>query len=138
MTADSIPKTQRAAVLRGPYGERHSFETDFPVKQPGPGEVLIRIEAAGICAGDVHSRDGQPPAPPDAVRPIVAGHEGIGHIVALGAQANSAQFRLHQRVGMGWRRSTCGECAQCNAGAENICPNQVVNGFANDGAFQGQ
>lgn len=137
MTADSIPERQRAAVLRGPYGERHSFETDYPVKQPGPGEVLIRIEAAGICAGDVHSRDGQPPAPTDAVRPIVGGHEGIGHIVALGTQANSAQFRLHQRVGIGWRRSTCAECAQCNAGAENICPNQVVNGFANDGAFQG-
>lgn len=131
----SIPNVQRAAVLRGPYGDRHSIEEDYPVKAPSAGEVLVRIEASGICAGDVNPRDGFPPSPPQPVRPLVAGHEGIGHVVALGEGVTD--FGIGERVGMGWRRSTCRECSQCQSGQDNLCQSTVINGYKKDGTFQG-
>ncbi|KAI8410788.1 hypothetical protein FOFC_10647 [Fusarium oxysporum] len=105
----SIPSTQRAAVLRGSYGERHSVESDYPVTLPGPNEVLVHLEAAGICAGDLPPRDGSPPAPPVAIRSLVAGHEGVGYIVSLGHKVTG--FQVGDRAA-------------------------VVNGYVKDGTFQ--
>ncbi|EGU87692.1 hypothetical protein FOXB_01788 [Fusarium oxysporum f. sp. conglutinans Fo5176] len=130
----SIPSTQRAAVLRGSYGERHSVESDYPVTLPGPNEVLVHLEAAGICAGDLPPRDGSPPAPPVAIRSLVAGHEGVGYIVSLGHKVTG--FQVGDRVGTGWRRSTCHLCDQCKSGNDNLCQAAVVNGYVKDGTFQ--
>ncbi|KAF5243188.1 hypothetical protein FANTH_8286 [Fusarium anthophilum] len=129
-----IPSTQRAAVLRGAYGELHSVENDYPVTSPGQNEVLVKLEAAGICAGDVQPRDGSPPAPKVAIRPLVAGHEGIGSIVSLGSSVTN--FQVGDRVGTGWRRSTCHACGQCKTGNDNLCQAAVVNGYSKDGTFQ--
>ncbi|KAK5446755.1 hypothetical protein LTS15_009688 [Exophiala xenobiotica] len=136
MTASSIPAKQTAAVLRGAYGERHVVDKQYPVSHPGLGDALIQMEAAGICHGDVNPRDGYPPAPSEPVRPLVTGHEGIGHIIALG-EADS-EFKVGDRVGMGWRRSTCHSCEPCRKGEENLCQKQIINGYAKDGTFQGR
>lgn len=108
MILDPVPVIQTAAVLKGAYGELHTIDRNWPVPEPGPDEALIRIEASGICSGDVNPRDGYPPAPPTPNRPLVIGHEGLGYIVALGENAaRGSVFALGDRVGMGWRRSTC-------------------------------
>lgn len=138
MMSSSIPSKQTAAVLRGPYGERHAIETNYPVTQPGPKEALVSLDASGICAGDVNPRDGYPPAPPTAVRPLVGGHEGIGRIVALGDDNPNSEFKIGQLVGIGWRRSTCHECEQCRKGLDNLCQTASVNGYEKDGTFQGR
>jgi Zn-dependent alcohol dehydrogenase len=71
MVESTIPVTQRAAVLHGPYGVGHGVEDFWPVISPSPGEALVQIQAASLCAGDVHFREGWYPAPPIAVRSIV-------------------------------------------------------------------
>lgn len=135
MESSSLPRTQTAAVLHGPYGGRHIVDHQYLVAAPGLHDVVVKLEASGICAGDIHPRDGGLLAPPTATRPLIAGHEGIGHIAAVGKQVQ--QFTMGQRVGLGWRRSTCHECAQCEGNQENYCENQAVNGYESNGAFQG-
>lgn len=131
-----IPSTQKAAVLRGVYGKYHIIDADFAVPQPGPEEALVRLEASGICHGDVNPRDGYPPAPLEPVRPLVTGHEGIGQVVAMGESITD--FKIGDLVGMGWRHSTCLSCKQCKQGYSNLCPSVVLNGYTQDGTFQGQ
>lgn len=138
MEQSSIAQKQTAAILRGPYGEHHSIETDWPVPQPGPREVLVRLGGAGICSGDVNPRDGYPPAPKEAVRPLVTGHEGVGRIVAMAdEQDENLAFTIGARVGIGWRHWCCHECDQCRTGQDNLCQSQKVNGYDSHGTFQG-
>lgn len=132
-----IPKTQLAAVLYEEYGKRHTIEKSYPVPSPGSGEVLIRIEATSLCAGDVNPREGFPPAPKEPKRPIVLGHEGVGKVVALGAGAEGSGFAVGDRVGMGWRSSVCTSCKHCKAGRDNWCQSVKSNGYDNSGTFQG-
>lgn len=131
-----IPTKQTAAVLGGAYGQRHTIDEQYPVSLPGPEEALIRLEASGICYGDINPRDGYPPATPDPIRPLVTGHEGIGHIAALGE--GNTEFKIGDRVGMGWRRSTCQSCKHCQDGSANLCQSAVVNGYTKDGTLQGR
>lgn len=139
MFASSIPTTQSAAVLKGAYGDLHSIVNDWPVPRPTADEALVRIEASGICSGDINPRDGHPPAGPTPNRPLVTGHEGIGYIVALGNdQKNIAGFSVGDRVGLGWRRSTCHECYPCHNGMESICQKTKVNGYDAHGTHQGK
>lgn len=133
-----IPDVQYAAVLRNGYGEPHELDAKWPVPRPGPGEALIRLEAAGICAGDINPRDGLPPAPKIPRRPLITGHEGVGHIVSLGEkQEGLPEFALGDTVGMGWRRSTCRECKLCGSERENVCQGLKVNGYDGNGSHQG-
>lgn len=132
----NIPTTQTAAVLCGAYGQHHTVDKQYHVSPPGPGEALIRLEASGICHGDINPRDGYPPATAEPIRPLVTGHEGIGHIVAMGE--GDGKFQVADRVGMGWRRSTCQSCERCKNGSANLCQNTVVNGYTKDGTFQGK
>lgn len=137
MSTNSVPTIQTAAVLRGAYGEYHTIEEDWPVPKPGPNEALIRIEASGICSGDINPRDGYPPAGPTPLRPLVTGHEGLGYIVALGDDQKSiGGFVVGDRVGMGWRRSTCHECNPCHNGMENMCQKTKINGYDGHGTNQ--
>jgi alcohol dehydrogenase, propanol-preferring len=138
MIPDLIPDIQTAAVLRGAYGELHTIDENWPVPKPGPDEALIRIEASGICSGDVNPRDGYPPAPQIPHRPLVSGHEGLGYIVALGENTvEGFGFALGDRVGMGWRRSTCHQCRPCQSGMDNLCQKITVNGYDGHGTNQG-
>ena len=135
-----MPQQGRAAVLDGAYGQPYRFY-DHPVEQPGIDQALIKLDYSGVCHGDVYSRDGGGPAPDRPFRPLTGGHEGIGHIIALGERSGSGNqpFKLPtigDRVGIAWRRAVCGVCDACEQGRENFCAQQVVTGMKSDGTFQ--
>ncbi|KAF4429652.1 mannitol-1-phosphate dehydrogenase MPDH1 [Fusarium acutatum] len=127
----------RAAVLRGSYSEPYLIESRRIVGDVGPLDVLVHIHYSGVCYGDLHSRDGGPPAPPQPLRPLVGGHEGVGVVVKLGiAVAEVSNIKIGDVVGLGWRHSACGKCRLCLEGSENSCADQVVNGLQTDGTFR--
>jgi len=97
---------------------------DFPQPEPGPGEVLIRVAACGICGSDVHGYDGTSGR---RIPPIVMGHEAAGIVAAIGADV--ADFRPGDRVTFD---STvyCGECAFCKRGEVNLCDRREVIGVS--------
>src|SRR5690348_2419729 len=90
---------------------------------PGPGRLLVKVCACGVCRTDLHVMDGEIPS---AHYPVVPGHEVIGRIVALGE--GSAEYRLGDRVGIPWLGGSCGACNACRAGRENLCPSAVFVG----------
>ena len=102
------------------------------VEQPtaGAGEVLIEVEACGVCRTDLHLLDGEIPTPK---LPLIPGHEIVGTVVALGSQAE--RYRIGDRVGVPWLGWTCGECEQCLAGRENLCNRAIFTGQGRDGGY---
>jgi propanol-preferring alcohol dehydrogenase len=97
---------------------------------PGPGQVRIAVAACGVCRTDLHLADGDLPHPGHSVVP---GHEIVGRIGALGAGVSG--FALGQRVGVPWLGWTCGECADCRAGRENLCREARFTGWQIEGGF---
>ncbi|PWJ48834.1 alcohol dehydrogenase, propanol-preferring [Quadrisphaera granulorum] len=102
-----------------------------PVPVPGPGQVLVRLEASGLCHTDIHAAHGDWPVKPTP--PFVPGHEGVGVIEALGAGVTDRT--LGQRVAVAWLGSACGECRYCISGWETLCLEQQNSGYSVDGAF---
>lgn len=98
---------------------------------PGNGEVLIEVEACGICGADAADIEG---ADPSLQPPRVPGHEVVGRIVAIGANAASI-WKLGQRVGVGRLGGHCNECAQCRQGRFQLCENQPFVGASCDGGY---
>lgn len=98
---------------------------------PGPGQVLIAVEACGVCGADAADIDR---ADPTLQPPRVPGHEVVGRIAALGAGV-PALWALGQRVGVGRLGGHCGECAQCRQGRFQLCLNQPVVGSHCDGGY---
>lgn len=96
---------------------------------PGPDDLLIEVSACGVCRTDLHVVDGDLAGP----RPIVPGHEIVGRVIGLGA--NASGFRLGDRVGVPWLGRTCGRCGFCRAGRENLCDDPLFTGFTRDGGF---
>src|SRR5574337_1678094 len=111
-----------AMLLRGPRAPLERAEIAIP--EPGPREVLIHVAACGVCRTDLHVVDGELPEPR---RPLVPGHEIVGHVVASGAEAH--RFRSGERVGVPWLGWTCGTCAYCRAGHENLCERARFTGY---------
>ncbi|HMN76694.1 MAG TPA: zinc-dependent alcohol dehydrogenase family protein [Burkholderiaceae bacterium] len=103
---------------------------DLPDPRPGPGQVLIRVRACGVCRTDLHIVDGELARPK---LPLVPGHEIVGVVAGIGAGVG--QFRIGQRVGVPWLGWTCGECAQCRAGRENLCERARFTGYDIDGGY---
>jgi len=100
-----------------------------PLPEPGPGEARLRVLACGVCRTDLHVVDGELPL----VRPpIVPGHEIVGEVEALG---DGAVLAVGQRVGVGWLGRTCGVCAYCQTGQENLCDSPIFTGYTRDGGF---
>ncbi|WBO24412.1 zinc-dependent alcohol dehydrogenase family protein [Sphingomonas abietis] len=99
------------------------------VPEPGPGEVLIRVAACGVCRTDLHVVDGEVAA----TLPIVPGHEIVGRIEALGTGV--AELAIGDRVGVPWLGGTCGTCRYCRAGQENLCDYPVFTGATRDGGY---
>jgi propanol-preferring alcohol dehydrogenase len=98
--------------------------------EPGAGEVRLRVEACAVCRTDLHVVDGELPLPR---LPVVPGHEIVGIVERVGPGA--AGVRLGQRVGVPWLAHTCGRCAYCLLGRENLCDQPVFTGHGRDGGF---
>ncbi len=100
----------------------------FAIPEPGPGEVLARITAAGVCGSDLHMWEGRDPRTP---LPIILGHEGVGVVVACGDSASDyAGIPLSEGDPIVWERSlVCGECYFCRRGQEFLCPSRKVYGI---------
>jgi alcohol dehydrogenase, propanol-preferring len=125
------PRGRRAPSMRAWWtdGSGRLTATRIAVPEPGPGEVLIAVEACGVCRTDLHVRDGDL-APHRS--PVVPGHEVVGVVVAEGAGATA---RLGDRLGVPWLRSTCGACWACRSGRENLCPASSYTGWDADGGY---
>ncbi|HVQ89929.1 MAG TPA: zinc-dependent alcohol dehydrogenase [Mycobacteriales bacterium] len=104
---------------------------DLPVPEPGPGQVLVRIEASGICHTDVHAARGDWPVTPTP--PFVPGHEGVGRVAGLGAGVTG--LSEGDRVALPWLGSACGRCRYCVSGWETLCPGQQNTGYSIDGGY---
>lgn len=101
------------------------------VPEPGSGEVLVRLEACGLCHTDIHAAHGDWPVKPQL--PFVPGHEGVGIIEKLGADVTTRS--VGQRVAIPWLGYACGECRYCIDGRETLCEKQHNSGYSVDGAF---
>ena len=104
--------------------------TDLPDRQPGPGEIRVRVLACGVCRTDLHVADGELPDPKS---PIIPGHEIVGRIDALGTGVEG--LRLGERVGIPWLGHTCGVCLYCTNGRENLCDHPLFTGYTRDGGY---
>ena len=123
-------ETMRAAILDG-FG--HALRlTRLPVPVPGAGEILIRLEASGVCHSDVHIWKGET-RPAKAPDPFILGHEGVGVVAALGAGVSD--WQVGDRAGAAWMHDACGVCEQCLAGQETFCATQRAHGFDVPGTF---
>lgn len=121
----------RAQVLytSGPVEDGRLVLEERPVPAPGPGELVIRVAACGVCHTDLDEVEGR--LPPRL--PVVLGHQIVGRIEAVGAGVT--RFRPGDRVGVAWIAWACGRCARCRAGSENLCANARWTGKDVDGGY---
>jgi propanol-preferring alcohol dehydrogenase len=98
---------------------------------PGPGELLVSVEACGVCRTDLHVVEGDLPV---HAPHVVPGHEIVGVVSAVGVDTLTS-FRVGDRVGIPWLRHTCGTCSFCTAGKENLCAESRYTGWDHDGGF---
>ena len=103
-----------------------------PRPEPGPGEILVRLEASGICHTDVHVWQGHV-RPASGQPTAILGHEGVGRVVQVGAGVTG--WRLGERAGIAWLHDTCGHCDECHAEMESFCQHQRAHGFDVAGTF---
>jgi alcohol dehydrogenase, propanol-preferring len=118
----------RAMVLERP--RTPLVMREWPVPRPAAGEILIEVAACGVCRTDLHVVDGELPKPK---LPIVPGHEIVGRVAAIGASV--AGLAIGERVGVPWLGSTCGVCAYCRSGRENLCDRALFTGYTRDGGY---
>jgi propanol-preferring alcohol dehydrogenase len=104
--------------------------TELPDRQPGAGEIRVRIGACGVCRTDLHVFDGELP---EQRLPIVPGHEIVGRVDALGPGVEG--LRIGERVGVPWLGHTCGHCPYCLGAQENLCDQPQFTGYTRDGGF---
>lgn len=122
----------KAAVLREFKKPLSIEEIERP--SPGPEEVLIEVEACGVCHSDLHVADGDWSQFASIVKkPLILGHEIAGRVIEKGAEVRDVQ--IGDRVGVPWVHWTCGECEFCASGNENLCPRQKITGVTVDGGF---
>jgi alcohol dehydrogenase, propanol-preferring len=123
------PKKMRAAVVRR-FGKPLRIE-EVSVPLPGPGQILVRVVASGVCHTDLHAADGDWPVKPGL--PFIPGHEGVGHVVAVGRGVEN--LKEGDLVGVPWLHSACGTCEFCLTGWETLCPLQQNTGYSVNGGF---
>jgi alcohol dehydrogenase, propanol-preferring len=122
----------RAAVLRhpAPIASHPLAIEDLPIPEPGPGEVLLKVEACGVCRTDLHIIAGELPPLRDSVTP---GHQVVGRIAKRGQGAEG--IRLGARVGVFWLGGVDGTCALCRRDRENLCDHPTFTGYSIDGGY---
>jgi alcohol dehydrogenase, propanol-preferring len=123
-----IPHQMPAMVLEAP-GQPLKY-LEVPVPRPGPEQVLIRVQACGVCRTDLHIVDGELTEPK---LPLILGHEIVGTVAALGDQVN--KFRVGDRIGVPWLGHTCGHCRYCRRGRENLCDAPQFTGYTLNGGY---
>lgn len=122
----------KAAILREFKAPLSIEEVERP--KPGAHDVLIQVEACGVCHSDLHVADGDwPQLVPITKRPLILGHEIAGRVVEKGASVSHLQ--VGDRVGVAWVHWTCGECEFCREGNENLCLKQQITGVTVDGGY---
>ncbi|KAF9009960.1 mannitol-1-phosphate dehydrogenase [Cyathus striatus] len=120
-----VPKTGSGVVV-----------DTIPVKTAdklAPGECLVKLSHTGVCHTDLHAALGDWPVPPCV--PLIGGHEGVGEIVAIGANTVNSPVKLGDRVGIKWIADSCLNCEQCKNGREQNCYNVKLSGYTVDGTF---
>src|SRR6185436_15581135 len=122
-------ETMRAGVVR-------SFTTDLDVAEVaipavGPHEALVKVDYSGVCHTDLHAAAGDWPVKPKP--PFIPGHEGVGHVVAVGPGVRHVEEG--DRVGVPWLYTACGHCKHCLGGAETLCREQLNSGYSVNGSF---
>jgi propanol-preferring alcohol dehydrogenase len=119
---------QAAVVVR--FGEPLELrESEVPT--PGPGQILVKTEACGVCHTDVHAAKGDWPLKPNL--PFIPGHEGIGTVVAMGSGV--VAVKEGDRVGVPWLYSACGHCEHCLSAWETVCAEAQFGGYTKNGGF---
>lgn len=122
----------KAALLHA-YKQPLRIE-EVPAPVPGPGEVLVRVEACGVCHSDIHLADGDWDMLKTIVKlPLILGHEVAGTVAAVGEGVDG--FSNGDRVGVPWIHWTCGECEYCLIGRETLCLKQRITGATVDGGY---
>jgi propanol-preferring alcohol dehydrogenase len=122
----------KAAILREFKSPLIIDDVDRP--QPGAQEVLIEVEACGVCHSDLHVADGDWPQLVSITKmPLILGHEIAGRVVEKGASVG--HLEVGDRVGVPWLYWTCGECDFCREGSENLCVKQKITGVTVDGGY---
>ncbi len=124
----NLPETYLAMQLTAPGEPLQAVRRALP--RPGPGQVLVKVTACGVCRTDLHLVDGELP---ELRLPIVPGHEVVGRVAALGEGVQG--LRPGDRVGVPWLAATCGTCFYCRGGLENLCDAARFTGYQVDGGY---
>lgn len=124
-----LPQKMKAAVVRE-FGQPLQIE-EVEVKRPGKNQILVKIIACGVCHTDLHAIEGDWPVKPKM--PLIPGHEGVGYVVATGAEVT--RVKEGDAVGVPWLYSACGCCEFCISGWETLCDIQENGGYSVDGSF---
>lgn len=122
----------KAMVLAGHASveERPLLWKEAPQPKPGPGQLLVQVEACGVCRTDLHLVEGDlPPVP----LPVIPGHQIVGHVAARGEECRT--FQVGDRCGVGWLRGSCGTCRYCREGKENLCEQACFTGYHVNGGY---
>jgi propanol-preferring alcohol dehydrogenase len=122
-------RTMKAAVVRA-FGQPLKIE-EVPVPEMPPGQVLVKVAASGVCHTDLHAAEGDWPVKP--ALPFIPGHEGVGHVAAVGAGVK--HIKEGDRVGVPWLHTACGHCEHCITGWETLCDHQQMTGYTVNGGY---
>ncbi len=123
-----IPSQMKAMVLEEQKQPLQAKEV--PVPRPGPEQVLIRVQACGVCRTDLHIVDAELTEPK---LPLILGHEIVGTVAARGERVS--RFKEGDRIGVPWLGHTCGQCSFCRRGQENLCDSPQFTGYTLDGGY---
>jgi propanol-preferring alcohol dehydrogenase len=129
MKGGTMSRTMRAAVVEH-FGKPLVF-CDYDIPTPGPGQILVKIEACGVCHTELHAARGDWPVKPTP--PFIPGHEGIGWVAGVGAGVTLV--REGDRVGMPWFYSACMHCEYCLIASEPVCAAAELGGYTKNGGF---
>lgn len=124
-----MSKKMKAAVVHE-FGKPLVIE-DVDVPTPNDDQILVKIEASGVCHTDLHAADGDWPVKPNP--PFIPGHEGVGFVASVGK--NVKHIKEGDRVGIPWLYSACGYCTHCLGGWETLCEQQQNAGYSVNGGF---
>jgi propanol-preferring alcohol dehydrogenase len=119
----------KAAVVRA-FGKPLVIE-DVPVPVPGPGQILVKVRACGVCHTDLHAASGDWPVKPTP--PFIPGHEAAGVVEAVGPEVTGV--KLGDAVGVAWLHDACMRCEYCETGWETLCEHQHNTGYSVNGGF---